>query len=455
MTRDSIVDQVLDSWFTEGPTELPDRTVAAIADRLDDVRQRGPFGLPRRFAMGRTLAALGGAAVLIVAGVMTLSFYLNGLRIGVGPSPTPSRAPSTAVPSPQATAAGESPLVTSGTWTRVIVDAALRGSHITEIAAGPRGLVAIASDTDGAPRLFFSTDGRDWSLLDGPSVGDSLVASDRGFLMVGDDGAWASEDGLEWRRVATNWAGDPDTGGSIVTNATAGGPGYVAVGNHNSIWTSSDGSAWARAQVPPVGADLITPEFPDLTVDIFEVGAVGEHLVATGRYFVENSDASGPGGQSLVLASSGGPTWSTVLPDVGDRGVPRLGAGPGAFILIGGPLDGEDTWRVWRSADGQAWAKVADYNFGAGSNNEIHVDGVAAAAQGYLAFGRERECFSCPTRSRLWTSVDGRSWSAPADEEFFGLRDAGMSIVAVGTFGSRFVVGGQFGGLPAIWISQP
>ena len=30
MKREVNVDQVLDSWFTEGPTNLPDRTVAAI-----------------------------------------------------------------------------------------------------------------------------------------------------------------------------------------------------------------------------------------------------------------------------------------------------------------------------------------------------------------------------------------------------------------------------------------
>ena len=55
MTRDLNVDQVLDSWFIDGPTQLPDRTVAAIVEGLDDVQQRRPIGLPRSRNMNRSL----------------------------------------------------------------------------------------------------------------------------------------------------------------------------------------------------------------------------------------------------------------------------------------------------------------------------------------------------------------------------------------------------------------
>ena len=93
MTRDVNVDQILDGWFTEGPTRLPDRTVAAIAERLDDVHQRGPLGLPGRSSMPRFLPALTGAAIVLVVGVMFLGVYVNGTGIGVKPSPTPSASP--------------------------------------------------------------------------------------------------------------------------------------------------------------------------------------------------------------------------------------------------------------------------------------------------------------------------------------------------------------------------
>ena len=89
MTRDVNVDQILDSWFIEGPTQLPDRTVASIAARLDDVHQQGPLGLPGRSRMPR-LSALTGAAIVLVVGVVFLGVYANGTGIGVKPSPTRS-----------------------------------------------------------------------------------------------------------------------------------------------------------------------------------------------------------------------------------------------------------------------------------------------------------------------------------------------------------------------------
>jgi len=392
----------------------------------------------------RPLPALGGA-VAIVAIAMILA--MSG-RPSVGPEPSPTPSAPTAAPTSLPSSAGG--------WSRIILDAAPPNSSIARIVAGQRGLVAIAATDTGSSVALFSTDGHAWSAMDGPATGGefiALAASDRGFLGINDSGAWTSEDGLAWRHVAGNWSGNPDTGGSIVTNATAGGPGYVAVGNHNSIWTSRNGSAWSRAQVPPVGADLITPEFPDLTVDIFEVGAVGEHLVATGRYFVENSDGSGPGGQSLVLASSGGQTWSTVLPDVGDRGVPRLGAGPGAFLLIGGPRDGEVGSMIWRSTDGVAWEEVGRFDFGAGSDTEIDVSGIAATDRGYIAIGVRQACFNCPRQPVLWTSQDARSWS-PVDGEPFALDEPRAALSSVAPFGSRFLVGGRYHSQPAIWISD-
>jgi hypothetical protein len=94
MTRDLNVDQVLDSWFTEGPTQVPDRTVAAIVDRLDAVPQRGPIGLRWRGNMNRFVFAIAGAAVVVVVAALVLGVYFNGPSVGVTPSPTPSASPS-------------------------------------------------------------------------------------------------------------------------------------------------------------------------------------------------------------------------------------------------------------------------------------------------------------------------------------------------------------------------
>jgi hypothetical protein len=90
MNRDQNVDHILDSWFTEGPTKLPDRTVAAIADQLDVVRQRGPFGLAGRLHMPRFLPAVTSAAIVLLVAVVAIGVYFNGSGVGVAPSPTPS-----------------------------------------------------------------------------------------------------------------------------------------------------------------------------------------------------------------------------------------------------------------------------------------------------------------------------------------------------------------------------
>jgi hypothetical protein len=101
MTGDMNVDQVLDSWFTEGPTDLPDRTVAAIVEGLDDVQQRGPVGLPWRLSMPRLVSALAGAAVVVVVAALALGVLFKGPGVGVEPSPTPSASPTATAASPE------------------------------------------------------------------------------------------------------------------------------------------------------------------------------------------------------------------------------------------------------------------------------------------------------------------------------------------------------------------
>lgn len=101
MKREMNVDQVLDSWFTEGPTNLPDRTVAAIVEGLDHAHQRGPIGLRGSLRMPRFVPALAGAAIVLVVGVVALGIYFNR-NDGIGtPSPTPSASPTATAASPE------------------------------------------------------------------------------------------------------------------------------------------------------------------------------------------------------------------------------------------------------------------------------------------------------------------------------------------------------------------
>jgi len=72
MTRDMNVDQVLDDWFTEGPTHLPDRTVAAIVDRLDGVPRHGRIGPMGRIQI-RRLSVVAALVAVIAASALAAS----------------------------------------------------------------------------------------------------------------------------------------------------------------------------------------------------------------------------------------------------------------------------------------------------------------------------------------------------------------------------------------------
>jgi hypothetical protein len=109
MNSEEQVDRVLGSWLADGPTELSDRSVAAIVDQLDNVKQRRSFQFPRTVHLPRLVPALGAAAVIVVAAVFVLSFYSNSnVQFGPGGSPTSTLAPAetpapTNTPAPTAT----------------------------------------------------------------------------------------------------------------------------------------------------------------------------------------------------------------------------------------------------------------------------------------------------------------------------------------------------------------
>ncbi|HSL34244.1 MAG TPA: hypothetical protein VK871_11380 [Candidatus Limnocylindrales bacterium] len=103
MKRQGDIDGVLEAWFLDGPTAMPDRLFDAVLDRVERVPQRRLARLQLRFNDMSTTArwlAAGAAAVLVVG----IGFAALGRGPGPGPgvlpspSPTPSQtaAPSTA-----------------------------------------------------------------------------------------------------------------------------------------------------------------------------------------------------------------------------------------------------------------------------------------------------------------------------------------------------------------------
>jgi hypothetical protein len=105
MNQDLNVDSILDGWFTEGPTRLPDRSVEAIVGRLDGTPQRRPIASLGGVQLDRYALALVGVAAVAAAAVLAANLVSNrqggvGGPLGspsssasgsVAPSPTPRR----------------------------------------------------------------------------------------------------------------------------------------------------------------------------------------------------------------------------------------------------------------------------------------------------------------------------------------------------------------------------
>ena len=366
---------------------------------------------------------------------------------------------------------------TPDAWSRVLIESEPGTGGVISLAAGPRGLLAVVED-DQAARLVASADGRNWTLVPADqhpplgSVGAAVVGTDRGFLMVGDE-VWTSEDGYNWQRLASS-AEDPDLLEGRMLAAVAAGPGLVAVGSDNKAWYSTDGSDWSLAEVPPPPSEFFEREgYPAPTVDMQGVAVSGDKLVTWGAAVATNT-AEWTMVAPVLWASSDGRSWTDVLdPQIGS--LAAVAGGPGGFVAVAetqgsataAPRDG-----VWFSAAGQSWERVdvfdsrwseVDFNLvnDEGMYVKLMMKSVAATSAGYVAVGGDGLCLlgPCPSAEALiWTSADGRSWSRLPSDDLFEVRESGDTSGAWANeavaWGSRFVVGGEYDGRPAIWISD-
>ena len=215
------------------------------------------------------------------------------------------------------------------TWSRIPHDEAVFGGggnqSMTSVTAGGPGLVAVgtdASNDDGDPAVWTSTDGITWSRVPHEAVFggedrelmgadrqsmESVTAGGPGLVAVGFEGSfsnsdaavWTSPDGITWSRVPHD---DEVFGGRFsqsMESVTAGGPGLVAVGwdgpfsefrlRHAAVWTSPDGITWSR-----VPDDEVLGSEGDQTM--FDVTAGGPGVVAVGQHEQQGTSAGGTSG---------------------------------------------------------------------------------------------------------------------------------------------------------------
>lgn len=108
MTRDRDIERVLDRFYAEGPSEMPDRVFLGVFDRIERVPQRRLASLTRFATMNRNVRlALAAAIVVAVAGVG--AFALSKLPNAAAP---PSPSPSIAIGSSE----GPVPVALQGRW---------------------------------------------------------------------------------------------------------------------------------------------------------------------------------------------------------------------------------------------------------------------------------------------------------------------------------------------------
>jgi len=279
------------------------------------------------------------------------------------------------------------------------------------LAAGPLGLVAIGTDSDGHAISRFSTDGLSWSPATttfGSASGTTaiqvtdVIATNGGWLAVGREDpqcvyncgvtpiravVWSSTDGLHWTRHASQTS----MTGRAMTGVAALGSGFVAVGTTGTaaaVWTSNDGVSWTRAA--DVAAFRATSGSTAAT-------SLGMTAVAVDRGVVVavGTESDGDAGRARAWRSVDGRTWAAAQ---GDRFVNGqmfdVAVIPRGFVATGPSGDPGCTGGLWESADGRAWtcavegppyAGMAPYAAAASTSIEVAVglDTSVNAPDGY------------------------------------------------------------------------
>ena len=101
MTHERDIDRLLDRWLIDGPTEVSDRVVLDVADRIERQPQRPAWRFPRRptimTSSVRWAAVLVALALIAVVGFAVLGRPSDSGIVGVSPSDSsaPTDSPTT------------------------------------------------------------------------------------------------------------------------------------------------------------------------------------------------------------------------------------------------------------------------------------------------------------------------------------------------------------------------
>ena len=440
---------VYDTLVEPTPATLDWAELEARATEAPSLPIRRPGRLERMPVLAQRWAWVVSAAVVafILVGGVVLFLTRGGEEappvITRPPDTTLLPTPSTSVPSPTITPSTLTVPDGPMNWQQANVPTFLPDSsgdlefqqRINRVIAGGPGLLAV-----GASRV----------------EGDTGLEPDGWVAAI-----WQSQDGLDWSRLPHVDAvfGNSDVFYEI-TDITAGGPGYVAVGHvltregydltsfaegvllggltsdyqDAAVWVSENGVSWARVDSPSFGgpgSQLMTG-----------VAAGEAGIVAVG----DSEDGSG------AWVSDDGNTWQRVEPDpLADGWVLEVVEDRGGFVAVGG-IGLRPT--IWTSADGVAWAprpvtEVGDLSLGFVKSATRLVDGLLGIGFSAPDLGLNERTGS------IWISGDdGATWipftefsSGTDATDLIGLVSTAEGLVVAGT------ISGPDASHVAIWIS--
>ncbi len=264
------------------------------------------------------------------------------------------------------------------------------------LAAGPRGLVAVGS-IDDRPASWTSPDGLTWTAhsdafpVPAPGTDDievtEVIATDDGWLAVGRRDpqcfvncglepirayVWTSKDGARWTKLEDQ----PSLAGGGMSAVARSDGGYVAAGNaagHAAIWTSPDGVTWTRVAHDPMFGDETA-----LGTQATGVAAGDGGVAAVGI-------SAGEGGRGArAWWSADGTTWSEASIESATGGqLFSVTATPRGFLAVGPSGGASCLGGIWDSADGRAWRCVAtDPAFAGFGPNAVAVSDTVEVAAG-------------------------------------------------------------------------
>jgi hypothetical protein len=264
----------------------------------------------------------------------------------------------------------------NGTWS--LVSASVLAAYqapdtgsFTSIAHGQAGWIAVGEDVSGTssvPALVTSADGVTWHVLtgtaafSGSAVHVSAVASGTdGYVVVGQE----TNDGRQfaamwWSPDLSHWTGANNGGldgrltSSDANGVTATASGFVAVGSHGGspmIWTSGAGLSWTAL-------DFGSPVNGSPATLLF-VAANGGRIVAAGNVTL----AHGGDAPFVMVSSNDGRNWQQILlPATDGLGtVTSLTADSDGFTVAGqtGPAKSQHSV-TWTSTNGTTWSAPAN-----------------------------------------------------------------------------------------------